>query len=59
MESVTFNLFAALFKFVGVLIVGGVFLAVLMDIQQKAFQSKTTGLTSMLKINQQLVGKTR
>ncbi len=57
MESLIFNLFGRLFKFVGVLIVGGVMVFALMDIQKRAFDSKSTGLISMLRVNQQLVGK--
>ena len=57
MESIVFRLFGALFQTVGILILTGVLVAVLGDIQKRAFESKRTGLTSMLKINEQLVGK--
>jgi len=59
METIVFNIFGSLFRFIGVLIVGGTLIAMLTDIQKKAFESKRVGLTSMLKINQQLVGKTK
>jgi hypothetical protein len=59
MENLVFRLFGVLFKFIGVLLVGGTIVAVLTDIQKKAFDSRRIALTSMLKINQQLVGKTR
>jgi len=59
METIVFRFFGVLFKFIGILIVGGTMVAVLTDIQKKAFDSKRIGLTSMLKINEQLVGKTR
>lgn len=59
MEGVVSKVFEMLFKFIGVLIVTGIFLSVLTDLQKKAFESKRAGLTSMLKINQQLVGISR
>lgn len=59
MEAIVFNLFKVIFRMVGLLILGGVLVAALIDIQKHAFNSKRTGLTSMLKINQQLVGKTK
>jgi len=58
METIIFNFFGILFRMVGLLIVGGVLVAVLTDIQHKAFDSKHTGLISLLQVNQQLVGKT-
>lgn len=57
MEGVVFKVFEMLFKFIGALIVVGIFLSVLTDLQRMAFESKRTGLTSLLRVNQQLVGK--
>lgn len=59
MEAVVFKLFGVLFKLVGILIVGGTIVTALVDLQRNAFESKRVGLISMLKVNQQLVGKTR
>lgn len=59
MENIIFRVFEVAFKAVGILLLTGVMVSALTDIQKRAFQSKQTGLTSMLKINQQLVGKTR
>jgi len=59
MENVIFRCFEVAFKAVGILLLTGAFVAALTDIQKRAFESKQTGLTSMLKINQQLVGKTQ
>jgi hypothetical protein len=59
MPMLIFSFFKLLFRMVGLLILGGVLVLALTDIQKRAFQSKTTGLTSMLQINQQLVGKTK
>lgn len=59
METIVFRVFEVTWRLVGVLIVGGTFLTVLSDLQEKAFQSKKVGLTSMLKINEQLVGRIR
>jgi hypothetical protein len=58
MDSIVFRVFPILFRLIGILVVTGVFVSVLTDIQQKAFSSKRTGLVRMLSINQQLVGKT-
>lgn len=57
MEAIIFNLFGVLFRMIGLLILGGILVAVLTDIQRKAFDNKHTGLVSMLKVNHQLVGK--
>ena len=59
MENIIFRVFEVAFKAVGILLLTGVMVSALTDIQKRAFPSKQTGLTSMLKINQQLVGKTR
>lgn len=59
MENIIFRVFEVAFKAVGILLLTGVMVSALTDIQKRAFQSKQTGLTSMLKINQQLVGKTK
>jgi hypothetical protein len=56
MDSIVFRLFGVLFKFVGVLIVGGTIASALFDIQQKALSSHRTGLISLVSINRQLVG---
>lgn len=57
METIIFNLFKAIFRLVGILILTGTLTNVLYDLQKKAFDSRRTGLTSLLKVNQQLVGK--
>ena len=59
MEGIIFKGFQFLFRFVVVLLVAGTFVSVLTDIQKKAFENKKIGLVSLLKINQQLVGKTK
>ncbi len=59
MENIIFRFFEIAFKAVGILLLTGALASVLTDIQKRAFESKQTGLTSMLKINQQLVGKAR
>ncbi len=57
MENMVFRMFGVLFQLVRMLIFLGIMGSALMDLQTKAFHSKSVGLTSMLKINQQLVGK--
>ena len=59
MENIVFRSFEVAFKAVGILLLTGAIVAALTDVQKKAFESKQRGLTSMLKINQQLVGKTQ
>ena len=59
MENIIFKSFEVAFKAVGILLLTGALVAALTDIQKQAFESKRTGLTSMLKINEQLVGKSR
>lgn len=59
MENIVFRSFEVAFKAVGILLLTGAIVAALTDIQKRAFESKRTGLTSMLKINEQLVGKSR
>ena len=59
MATFIFRLFGALFEWIGFLIITGSLISALIDIQSRAFDHKHTGLVSMLKINQQLVGKTK
>lgn len=59
METIIFRAFSVLFKIAGILMVAGTLVCVLTDIQKKAFNSRKVGLVSMLKINEQLVGKTK
>jgi hypothetical protein len=59
MESIIFRVFEVTFKAVGILLLTGALASALTDIQKRAFEGKRTGLTSMLKINEQLVGKSR
>lgn len=59
MEAFIVKAFEVLFKAVGVLLVCGLMGNVLSDLQARAFNSKRVGLVSMLKVNQQLVGKTK
>ncbi len=59
MENIVFRSFEIAFKAVGILLLTGAIVAALTDIQKRAFESKRAGLTSMLKINEQLVGKLR
>lgn len=59
MESLTFRYFSVLFDIVRLLVIAGVLVSVLVDIQDRAFESKSRGLTSMLKVNQQLVGQSK
>lgn len=59
MENIVFRTFEIAFKAVGILLLTGAMVAALTDIQKRAFESKRTGLTSMLKVNEQLVGKSR
>lgn len=58
MEAFLVKTFEVIFKAVGVLLVFGLMGNVLSDLQTRAFNSKRVGLVSMLKVNQQLVGKT-
>ncbi len=57
METLIFKFFGVLFRLVGILLLTGAMVSVLSDLQKKAFHSKQVGLVSLLKINQQLVGK--
>lgn len=57
MENMVFRMFGMLFQLVQILIFLGIIGSALMDLQARAFHSKSVGLTSMLKVNQQLVGK--
>lgn len=59
MESIIFRMFQAIFKLVVILAMTGALVGVLKDLQRLAFDSKRVGLTSMLKVNQQLVGRTK
>lgn len=59
MEKIVFRTFEIAFKAVGILLLTGAIVAALTDIQKRAFESKRTGLGSMLKINEQLVGDSR
>lgn len=59
MEAVILKIFSSLFRFITFLMITGALVNALSDLQQKAFASKRIGLTSMLKINEQLVGKTK
>ena len=59
MEGIVFKGFQFLFKFAVTLAIAGTLASVLTDIQKKAFENKKIGLVSLLKINQQLVGKTK
>lgn len=57
METIIFNVFRTIFRLVGILILTGTLTNVLCDLQKRAFDSRRTGLVSLLKVNQQLVGK--
>ena len=57
MESLIVKIFQVVFKLVVTLMISGTLVTALMDLQKVAFQSRRTGLLSMLKVNQQLVGK--
>lgn len=59
MERIIFRIFEAIFKTIGVLLLTGALASVLTDIHKRAFQSQKAGLSSMLKTNEQLVGKTQ
>lgn len=59
MENIIYRSFGIVFRTVGILLLTGVLVSVLVDIQKRAFESKLAGLTSMLKINEQLVGNSR
>ena len=59
MESIIYRAFETVFKVVGILLMTGFMTSALTDIQKRAFHSKQAGLTSMLKVNQQLVGKSQ
>jgi len=59
MAGLIFNFTQILFRLLCTLIVTGVFISALADIQTLAFESKRKGLISMLQINEQLVGKTK
>ncbi len=59
MEAFVVKTFEALFKVISVLLICGLMGNVLSDLQTRAFSSKRVGLVSMLKVIQQLVGKTQ
>lgn len=59
MEALLFKLFEAFYRVIAVLILTGLILVALIDVQKRAFDSKKRGLASMLRINQQLVGPTK
>jgi hypothetical protein len=59
METIIFRFFGVLFRMVGVLLLGGILVTFLIDMQKKAFDSHHQGLLSMSHINEQLVGKTK
>ncbi len=59
MENIIFRVFEVAFKVVGILLLTGAMVSALTEIQSRAFYAKKAGLTSMLKINEQLVGKTQ
>lgn len=59
MVGIIFKFFEITFRLVGILLLTGLLVSVLTNVQQRAFDSKQAGLTSMLKINEQLVGKAR
>ena len=57
MENIIFRVFEVVFKAVGILLLTGAMVSALTEVQEKAFYAKKAGLTSMLKINEQLVGR--
>jgi hypothetical protein len=57
METIIFKAFGVLFRFIAILLITGTIVSTLTDIQQKAFRGHRAGLVSLLKINEQLVGK--
>jgi hypothetical protein len=59
MEAIVFKMFGVLFRVVGVLHVTGTIASALVDLQKHAYNSQRLGLVSMLRVNQQLVGKTK
>lgn len=59
MENIVYRTFGIVFQTVGILILTGFLVSTLSDIQKRALKSHQTGLTSMVKINEQLVGKSR
>jgi hypothetical protein len=59
MISIICRVFEFTFKLVSVLIVTGTLYTVIHDLRSHAWNSRNRGLTSMLKINEQLVGKVR
>ncbi|MCB0368065.1 MAG: hypothetical protein KDD45_01170 [Bdellovibrionales bacterium] len=59
MVGIVFKFFEITFWLVGILLLTGLLVSVLANIQQRAYDSKQAGITSMLKINEQLVGKAR
>lgn len=59
MESLIIKTFQFIFKLVVSLMMCGMLVSVLSDLQAGAFYSKKVGLVSMLHVNEQLVGKTK
>lgn len=59
MIAIICRVFEFVFKLVAVLIVTGTLYTVIHDMRAHAWKSKNRGLTSMLKINEQLVGKSK
>lgn len=59
MMAIICRVFEFVFKLVTVLVVTGTLYTVIHDLQSHAWNSKNRGLTSMLKINEQLVGTKR
>lgn len=58
MEALFRTIFEKLIDGIVILILTGSILSYTLDLQTKAAHQKKTGLVSMLKVNQQLVGKT-
>ncbi|MFZ4402814.1 MAG: hypothetical protein ACOYOK_01820 [Pseudobdellovibrionaceae bacterium] len=59
MEELVSKIIQTVFKLVITLMIGGTLASAMIDIKKKAFHSTRTGLISMRKINEQLVGKTK
>ncbi len=59
MESLIFKFFRMLFDLIGTVLFLGLVSAAILQVQQKAFEGRRAGLVNMLKVNQQLVGKSK
>lgn len=59
MEALVFKVVGAALRLVGFLMLTGLFVGVLSDLQKAAFSAKSQGLINLRQIGDQLVGETK